>query len=211
MKAHDATHVIAQVLIPDFSAVGTALDGTSGQTGNTSYTGGDLLIRIRIQKAGVDALFQCAEVLARDAAHIRHAGDLGLAGRAFNAACFSVYTYQAAHILLSGDSPLGGAGADGAVIFAGQQSQLAGGALRLQQAFHRQILYYGALGQGAEQAQGGTLVVIGDAADGVAVAVEGPLENGDRLKIRAAQVQIGGSSTVTPWDQTSRVQLWTRA
>ena len=35
-------------------------------------------------------------------------------------------------------------------------------------------------------------MVIGDAADGVAVAVEGPLENGDGLKIRAAQVQVGG-------------------
>ena len=192
LKAHDAAHVIAQVLVPDLAAVGAALDGAPGQSGNTTHAGGDLLVGIGVQRPGVDAPVQRAEILAGNAAHIGHTGDLDLAGGAFDAAGLSIDSHQAAHVLLAGDGPFGGAGADGAVIFAGKQAQLAGGALGLQQALHAQSLHHGALRQGAEQTQGGALVVIGDAADGVAVAVEGPLKNGDGLKIRAAQIQIGG-------------------
>ena len=192
LKAHNAAHVVAHVLIAYRAGVGAAPDGPTGQTGDTAYAGGSLLVGLGVDFASVGTVLHRAQVLPGNAAHVGHAGDSGGAGAGLDAAALAVQAHQAADIFLPGHGALGGTAADRAIIFAHQQARLTGGTLGSQVPFHGEVLHHGAGGQGTEQSGFGALLLKGKAGDGVAVAVEGALEDGHRSEVGAAQVQVGG-------------------
>ena len=192
LQARNAAHVVAYVLIAHRAGVGAAPDGAPGQTGDAAHAGGGLLVGLGVDLTGVGAVLHGAQILSRDAARVGHAGDGGGAGTGLDAAALAVQAHQAADVLLAGDRALSGAAGYGAVVFSYQQSHLTGRALRGEVPLHGEVLYHGAGGEGAEQPHLGTLLVKGEAGDGVAVAVKGALEDGHGGEVGAAQIQIGG-------------------
>ena len=186
LKAHDAAHVVAHVLIAYRSGIGAAADGPAGQTGDTAYAGGSLLVGLGVDFTSIGAVLHRAQVLPGNAAHVGHAGDSGGAGAGLDAAALAVQAHQTADIFLSGYGALGGTAADRAVIFSHQQARLTGGTLGSQVPFHGEVFHHGAGGQGTEQSGFGALLLEGKAGDGVAVAVEGALKDGHRGEVGAA-------------------------